>query len=288
MSSRVKIVTDSASDLPTATTDELGIAVVPLTVRFDTEEFVDGVELSNDAFWQRVDASATLPSTAAPSPGAFEEAFRAAAEAGHDGVVCITLSSKLSATHQAALAGARAVADRIDVRVIDSGSCAIGEGLVCVEAAKAANVGASIEEIVSAVDELKSRVEIYAALDSIDHLRKGGRIGAAGAFFASVLAVKPIISVIDGEVRPEGRQRTRGRSLDHLVQRVIERSPVDHLAVAHSGAPDLEQFLERLAPVIDRDRILVSKIGPIVGTHGGPRLIAVCFTSLQKAVVPTP
>jgi DegV family protein with EDD domain len=286
MTKRVAIVTDTACDVSAQMAEELGITVVPLTIRFGDDEFVDRLEITNEQFWARLESSATLPSTAAPSPGAFAEAFSTAA-AHSNAVVCVTLSSKLSATYQAAVNAAKSVSDTIDVRVVDSESCAVGQGLLCLEASRSAIAGASVDEIVSALEALKKRVRIFAALDSIEHLKKGGRIGSAAALFATMLSFKPIVSLNHGEVQAEGRQRTRSRSLDRLVEIVMENSPIERLAVTHASAPDIDAFLDRLTPFANRDEIYVSDVGPVIGTHIGPRVIAVCFTT-EANTTPAP
>lgn len=286
MTQRVAIVTDSGCDLAPATTDDLGITVVPLTIRFGEEELVDRVQLTNEQFWERLASAPSLPSTAAPSPGAFMEAFRAAGTR-YDAVVCISLSSKLSATYQAAVNAAEMLREEVDVHVVDSASCAVGQGMLVLEAARSAVAGASAEEIVAAIDTLKGRVRIFAALDAIDHLKKGGRIGSAAALFATMLSFKPIVALNHGEVHGEGRQRTRTKSLDRLVEIVHEHQPIERLAIAHSNAPDLDALIERLAPFASREQIMISNIGPVIGTHVGPRVLAVCFTT-ASATQPSP
>jgi DegV family protein with EDD domain len=277
--SGIKIVTDSAADLSPELAQKYGISVVPLGIRFDDEEYLDGVELSNEAFWQKLAHSAELPSTAAPSPGSFEEVFKQAADEGYAGVVCVCLSSKLSGTFQSASQAARAVEDTISVRVIDSMACTMSQASLCVEAAETAASGGDTDAVVAAVENLHMRSHLFAALDTLDNLKKGGRIGAAGAFFGSILSIKPVITLRDGEVQAESRQRTRSRALDHLIQLVAERAPIDHVWVAHSSAPDLEKFLDLLTPHVAREAIQISHIGPVVGTHAGPGIIGISFAS---------
>lgn len=272
-------MTDSGCDLPQELIDKHEITVVPLTIRFGDEELVDRVELDNKQFWSKMSSSPELPSTAAPSPGAFEQAFLRASENGTRPVVCITLSSKLSATYQSAVAGLGFVGDKADVRVIDSLSATVGEGLLCVEAARLAEAGEDVDTIAKSIEELRSRLTVFGALDTLDNLRKGGRIGAAGAFFGSLLAVKPLITFVDGEVQPESRQRTRTRALSRLAHLATDRAPVERVAIAHSHAQDLDAFLDLLGPIAKQDGIFVSDIGPVIGTHGGPGVIAIALTT---------
>jgi fatty acid kinase fatty acid binding subunit len=273
----VKVVTDSSCDLPQDLVEELDITIVPLTIRFGAEEFVDRIDLTTAEFWSRCDASPTLPETAAPSPGAFEAAFRAAAEAGHDGIVAVLLSGGLSATLQAAQLAADAVADTIPVRLVDSKQASAGVGVMAVNAARMAAAGKSLEDIAGAAEAAVGRTHLYATFDTLDNLRKGGRIGRAQAFFGTVLSMKPVIELIDGVVEAESRQRTRGKSLRHLADKVREAAPVEHLYLLHADAPDFEDALALLAEIVPREDIVVTKVGAVIGTHSGPRAVGVAF-----------
>ena len=274
----IRIVTDTASDLPPELAAQHGIHLVPLTVRFGAEELVDRRDLTPAEFWARVATSPVLPETAAPSPGAFEEAFRGAAADGAQGVVCVTISSALSATHEAARLGAEAVKDAIEVRVVDSRAVTMAEGTVALTAARSAAGGHSLDEVEAAAQAMVPRTRTFAALDTLENLRKGGRIGAAQALLGSMLSIKPIIQVAGGKVEPESKQRTRGRSLRYLADKVREAGPVENLAVLHGSAPDLEELLGLLSDVCPRDDILVGEVGAVIGTHAGPRVIGVTFT----------
>ena len=275
----VRIVTDSACDLPQELADELGIEIVPLKIRFGEEEFVDRKELSTDDFWRRSAASSVLPETAAPPPGAFEEVFRRLASEGADGIVSINLSGALSATIQSAEIAAKAVGD-IPVRVIDSRSITMGLGMMCVEAARTAVAGKGIEDVAGVAEDLSTRTKVYGALDTLDNLRKGGRIGGAQAFFGSLLSIKPIIEVSNGVVEAEAKQRTRAKALAYLVDKVKAESVVENLAVMHADCPDVDQFVERLRPYYDGE-IIVGQIGPVIGTHGGRGTIGVVYQTAR-------
>lgn len=273
----VKVITDSSCDLPQELADELGIAIVPLSIRFGEEEFVDRKDLTPDEFWARVDKSPTLPETAAPSPGAFEEAFRAAAAEGHDGVVAVLLSGGLSATVQSAELAAEAVKDTIPVRVIDTRQASAGVGLIALNAARLAQAGKGIDDVAGAAADEVGRTRLYATFDTLDNLRKGGRIGRAQALFGSVLSMKPVIELVDGVVEAESRQRTRSKSLRHLADKVREAGKVDHLVLLHADAPDYNDLLVLLEEFVPRDDIIVTKIGAVIGTHSGPRAMGVVF-----------
>lgn len=276
----IRVVTDSASDLPPALEAELGIEVVPLTIRFGNEELVDRRDLSPSEFWSRMASSPLLPETAAPSPGAFEEAYRKMASEGADGVVCITLSGDLSATYQSAVVAAQAVADDIPVRVVDSRSVTMAEGLLAIAAARAAKQGKGLDDVYGVAEDLVPRTKLYGALDTMENLKKGGRVGSAQALLGSMLSIKPIIEInakTNGKVEAESKQRTRSKALRYLVEKVREHGQVEDLAVMHGAAPDLDELLDLLGAVYPRDDIIVGDIGPVIGTHGGPRVIGVVF-----------
>ena len=272
--SGVRVVADTASDLTPAMVAEHGIDLVPLTVRFGAEEFAD---LSPADFWSRLATSSTLPETAAPSPGAFEEAYRKAAADGAEGVVCVTISSALSATYEAARLAAESVADTVAVRVIDSRAVSMAEGTVAIVAAELAAAGRSLDDVAAGAEAMVPRTRTFAALDTLDNLRKGGRIGAAQALLGSMLSIKPIIEVAGGKVEPESKQRTRGKSLRYLADKVSQAAPVERLTVLHGGAPDVDTLLDLLAAVCPRDQIAVADVGAVIGTHAGPRVIGVTF-----------
>ena len=271
----VRIVTDSAADLSDELVKELEVGVVPLTIRFGAEEFVDRQDLTPDEFYARCAASPVLPETAAPSPGRFESAFRAAFDDGADSVVCINISSGLSATMASAQNAARALEDR-DVRVVDSRSVTWGLGSQVVAAARAAAAGATADDIVPLVEDMVGRTRVYGTLDTLENLKKGGRIGNAQALIGSLLSIKPLIAV-DGVVEEAGRARTRSKALKSLVGKVREAGTVENLGVMHGQAPDIEEFVTMLGEVHPKDQIHVGEIGATIGVHAGPRVIGLTF-----------
>lgn len=273
--SRIAIVTDSSSDLPVDEAALLNITVVPLTIRFGTEEYVDRADLTPSEFWEKCKTEPTLPETAAPSPGLFQQAFQDAKDAGADGAVCITLSSKLSATFQSALAAATAMAP-FPVCVIDSLSVTLPLGLLALVAAETAATGASFDEVVERTNDALSRSGVSFTLATLEHLKKGGRIGSAQALLGSMLSIKPILTLKDGVVHEEGRQRTRAKSLDHLAKIASEKAPFERIAVVHGGAAeDAEALAAKLRALPSDTPVIVSEIGPVVGTHAGPGVIGV-------------
>lgn len=272
----IRVVTDGASDLTAALIGALPISVVPLDVRLGTLSPAETARLSPEDFWAAAGRSATLPETSAPSPGEFQRAFLAARDQGHDGVVCVTLSSELSATHQAATAGAAAVAGEIPVEVIDSRTATMAEGLLVLEGAAHAAAGQDLAGVAGAVRGTIGDVVAIGTLDTLENLRRGGRIGSAQAFFGSLLSVKPVVQIANGVVEGESRQRTRRRSLAYVADKVASLGPFSRLAVAHAAASDLDVVLDLLGAFHPREEILTTYIGPVVGAHTGPGTVAIC------------
>ena len=273
----VHIVTDSSCDLNEIETTTNSIGVVPLSIRFGDEEFIDREELSADAFYAKMASTGLLPETAAPSPGRFEQAFRGAAAFGANAVVCINLSGELSATVQSARNAATAVAGDIDVRVIDSRSLTGGLGTMVLEAAAAARNGADVDAVVALVESMIPRTEIYGGLDTLENLKKGGRIGSAKALLGSMLSVKPIIHIADGAVEEAGKQRTRKRALEWMRDQLFAEGTVEKLSILHGQAPDIDAFLDMISERYPREQIRLGTIGAVIGTHGGPGVIGMCY-----------
>lgn len=268
----VRIVSDSACDLPPALCDELGIEIVPLSIRFGADELVDRVELTTDAFWARLGRTTVLPETAAPSVGAFETVFRNLHDGGAEGIVCVNLSSKMSATMQSAQIAAKSLDGVCPVAVIDSESASMGIGMLVLHAARLAQQGADLDTIVASVEEARSRAHVLFTLDTLEYLRKGGRIGGAQALLGSMLSIKPVITVKHGAVEPVSKVRTRSKALRYVVDHVKER-PVESLYVLHAQAADVDDFVAMLEPIVATAEIVVAQIGPVVGVHTGPGTI---------------
>jgi DegV family protein with EDD domain len=275
----VGVVTDSACDLPQAWADDLGIRIVPLTVRFGSEEFLDRRDLTPSEFWARFAASTAAPETAAPPPGLFEATYRRLIDSGVDSIVVVALSSALSGTMQSAQLAARAVQDLVPVEVVDSRSASTGLGMIAVAAARRAKEGATSAEVAALARHLAQRTHVWAMLDTLESLKRGGRIGGARALLATVLAVKPIIEVRDGQVEEGGRQRTRTKALQLLVDKVREAGPLASLGVLHADAGDVDSFIAQLAPLAPGP-MMVTDVGPVIGSHCGPKAIGVAFQTL--------
>ncbi len=275
---RVGIVSDSSCDLPDDLLATWGIEMVPLSIRFGDEEFVDREQLSTDEFWARCAKSPVLPSTAAPSPGRFEQSYRALASRGSTNIVAVTISSALSATFQSAeLAAKNVAADGINVTVVDSRTVTLGLGTIVLACAGAAGDGADQTTVIALATDLVGRTRVFGALDTMENLKKGGRVGNAKALLATALAIKPIIAVENGVVEQYGRQRTRSKAIKFLVEKVAAaKGHMEHLAVLHADCSDVDEFVAQLRPYFEGD-IVVGQIGPVVGAHAGRGTIGVAY-----------
>ena len=275
--SNVRIVTDSACDLTEAVTEQLGIAVIPLIVTFGETPLVDRAELAPQDFYARMSAAEELPTTAAPSPGQFEEVFRSLAADGATGIVCVNLSHELSATGPAAATAAQTVSDLVEVRCVDSRSLTSGLGSIVLEAVAAADDGASLDDIEALCVDMAERTRMFGAIDTMENLRKGGRVGGAKAMLGSMLSIKPIVDVSSGRVEEAARTRTRRRSFVWLRDRILADQPVTHLCVNHGAAEDVDDFLTLLGESVDLEQVRTGWIGPVIGTHAGQGVIGVTY-----------
>lgn len=275
----VRIVTDSAADLPPEIADAKGIRVVPLTVRFGDDVYTSGVDLTTEEFWKKLPTAPESPATAAPSAGDFEEVYRELVEEGADGIVSIHLSSKLSATYQSATVAAGEFSD-VPVEVVDTLGVSATTGLLSLHAAELAEEGTSAADIAASVEDLRKRTHLYGAIDTLEYLRRGGRIGGAQALLGTMLKVKPVVSIVDGIVEPVERVRTRPKALEHLADLVRKQAEgIDRIVVLSGDAPDVDDFLSKLEGVVEVPKENLWALGPVVGTHSGPGVVGVVFTT---------
>jgi len=271
----IKIVTDSVADLPPQVVQELGITVVPLHVRFGTEVYRDGIDLTADEFFDRLMHDKTLPVTSVPSPGDYAETYDRLAEET-DEILVITVTSKLSGTHEVALQSVGLMKKNCRVEVIDSQWAVMAEGFIAMAAARAAQSGASFDEVLDIARRNISRVDMRAAFDTLEYLKRGGRIGRAQALLGSMLKVNPIITLKDGVVEPAGRTRSRSKAIDHLYEFATGYSHIEEMAVEDAACPDeAEALVERLSSKFPKERIYRSRTTPVIGTHTGPGLLLV-------------
>lgn len=270
--SRVAIFTDSASDLDPAEAAAHGIAIVPLLVTFGAETFKAGVELSTAAFWERMVApDAPFPKTAASSPGEFKDAFEAAFAAGADAVVSVNVAGTLSGTIKSAQIARDMLPDR-EIHVVDSQGASMAQGILARMGVDLADEGRSAAEIAEILESRTTDMRIYVALETLEYLRKGGRISGAQAAIGTLLSVKPIIRVADGVVDTADRVRTRSKARERLIELITER-PIERLAILHTVSPDVEAFRDEVvarAPGLDAADVTIDLVGPSVGPHLGP------------------
>ena len=270
----VGIVTDSTADLSAAVLEKYGAKFVPLVVNWDGETLRDKVDLSTADFYRLLRVRKSLPRTGAPSLAAFEAVFREQLQE-HDAVISVNLASKLSGTYEVARRAAESV-DPQRIHVIDSASVSIGISWLLELAARLAREGVEPATIVNRVEEERARVRIYFVVETLEFLQRGGRIGRAAALAGTLLSVKPILQVRDGEVVPLERVRTMNGALRRLVEMVVALGPVERLGVidgdAATNADEVERQLRAHYPELTIDR---GELGPVVGTHGGPGVVGV-------------
>jgi len=274
----IKIITDSAADIPPKIAEELGISIVPLYVRFGNKTFKTGVEISNKEFYDRLVNGKDFPNTIQPSPNDFKETYEKLV-GDADGIVSIHLSNKFSGTYQSAQQAAEMLKDRCPVEVINSDSMTIGLGMICIAAARAARDGASLEEVVKVANEAVPEIRFMVLFDSLKYLAKGGRIGLAKSLLGTILNIKPLLAMKDGVVIPAGGARSYSKAMDmqyeFLTKALSQKGNVKELAIMHNTTPDeANALIARIAPLYPREKIITGEIGPILGTHAGPNVIA--------------
>jgi fatty acid kinase fatty acid binding subunit len=269
---RFRVVTDSTSDVPPDWRERFGITVVPLTVQFGGESFQDGVDLTNEEFFDRLRRADHLPTTAAPSPGAFADVYRGLS-GQCEGVISIHISSTLSATAEAARLGAQSV-DGFPVHVVDSRSLTMCVAFLCRVAAEAP----SLEEALERVRERVPRQRVLALLDTLRYVEMGGRVNRAQAMVGSMLDLKPILAMADGEIKPADRVRTRARAVPRLLELLRRDLPVESLAVMHAqAAEEAERLREQLARELPDLEVETGQTGAVLGTHVGPGSLGLTY-----------
>jgi DegV family protein with EDD domain len=269
----VAIVTDSASDLDPKTAADLGIAVVPLVVSFGSETFKAGVDLSTAAFWNRMTApDAPFPKTAASSPGDFQAVYERVFAEGADAIVSIHVAGTLSGTIKSAEVARGLLAER-DIQIVDSTSASMGEALLADLGLDLARRGVSAAEIARILTERTADLNVYVALDTLEYLKRGGRISGAQAAIGTLLSVKPIITIKDGAVETADRVRTRSKARERVIELLTER-PVERLAILSTPPSEPESFraevIARMPGGIDPATVSSQVVGPSVGPHLGP------------------
>ncbi|UCH51467.1 MAG: DegV family protein [Chloroflexota bacterium] len=279
----VKIVTDSSADLPSSVIEELGITVVPLYVRFGEKVYRDRVDISDDEFYDRLQHDPVHPNTIQPTPQDFVEAYQKLSQEA-DGIISIHLSSKLSGTHNSAIQAKEQIPKTCPVEVIDSQNLTMALGMLDIIAANAAKASKNLPDIVEEVNKAIPNIHLLGLLDTLKYLLLGGRIGKAKALLGSVLNVKPMLMLKDGEVVPAGQVRTRSKGIERLVDFVENATDIQNLAIVYNTTPDEAQTLaERIGSKFSKDRVSLARVGPMLGVHMGPGALLVAF----KGNIPT-
>ncbi|MDM7999765.1 MAG: DegV family protein [Dehalococcoidia bacterium] len=273
----VRIVTDSSSDIPAEIARELKICVVPMYVRFGTEVYRDGVDLETEEFYQKLVTSRTVPTTSAPKMKDFAEAYERLSEET-DEIVSIHLSSTFSSAYEIALRASGRVKKDCRIEVIDSKTAAMGLGLLVIAAAKQAQKGQKMQQIVKMVKEAAPRARVYVCFETLEYLRRGGRIGKAESLLGSPIKVHPIVGLEGGEIKPVGRERSRNRALDRLCSLAADAPNVSSVAIEQGAAAgEADRLHSRLAALLPGKDIYSSAVGSAVAVHTGPRVVGVCL-----------
>lgn len=274
---RVAIVTDSTSDIPPQLARSRGITVVPLTLNFEGRSMLDGVDIRPTEFYRKLPNASTHPTTSQPSAGQFAEVYSSLLR-DHDEVVSIHISEKLSGTYASAVQGAE-MTDSARVRVIDSQLVSMSLGLVTLAAAHLATQAVDAAAIAEKIDDMRDSVQTYFSVATLEFLRRGGRIGRAGALVGSVLQVKPVLCIRDGLVTPLERVRTFDRALNRIVNlaREVDRGKGLTVIVGHADSEDdAERVARQLEPVAET--LVIHPLGPVVGAHAGPGVVGLgCY-----------
>jgi DegV family protein with EDD domain len=271
----VKIVTDSVADLPSQVVKELDITVISILVRWGEELYRDGIDLTAEQFYERLKRSRIPPSTSVPSPGTFAEAYDKLAEEANE-ILAIIVTSRLTGTYNVALQSIGLMKRKCRVEVIDSKCATMAEGFVVMKAAQAAQAGASLDEVMEVARKTIPRVDFLSTFDTLEYLKRGGRIGKAQAFLGSILKVNPLITLRDGVVEPAGRTRSRAKAIDRLCEFAMSYSHIEEIAIEEATTPnDADRIAERLSAKFPKERIYRSKPSPVIGAHTGPGFLLV-------------
>lgn len=280
----VRIVTDSTADIPAEQARALGITVVPLTVFFGDEAYLDGIELDNAGFYQKLQTSKVTPRTSQPSPAAFQEAFTNLISEGADSILAVIVTAKLSGTYQSACTGRDSLPEdmrKIPIEIVDSESVSMGMGQVVLAAAKEAQQGDSLEAIETRLRDRLARTRILFVLDTLEYLKRGGRISGARALLGNMLNVKPILAFKNGVITPVEQPRTRSKANARIAQLVSEMGPFEQLGIIESDAEAGRQLAQELKKVYPHE-IPTYKLGAVVGTYAGPGTGGVAMTQASN------
>jgi len=278
----IKIVTDSSADMPEELVKELGIEVVPLYVRFGEDVLRINVDISHDDFYRRLRTDEAHPTTIQPSPQDFSVMYDKLAKEA-DGIVSIHISSKLSGTYNSAVQAKAAASEECPIEVIDSAWTSVGLGMICCAAGAVAKAGGSMQEVIDEAKKAVDEINLLCLMDTLKYLLLGGRIGKAKALLGSILNVKPIVTLRDGEVVPAGQARSRTKGVEKLFDLGMSGVNIKDLYIGYNTTPDeAEKLAERVSSVFPKEQIKLAKIGPVLGVHAGPGTIILTFRGDTK------
>jgi DegV family protein with EDD domain len=273
----VKIITDSSAGLPAPIVKELDITVIPALVCFGDETYRDGVDITTEQFYQRLVEDKVHPNTSVPAPVVFAQTYDEVAKEA-DEIAVITISHKLSAIYEAAQQSVKFMEKKCRVEVIDSNWALMAEGLIVITAAQAAQDGASLDEVMALTHKNMARADIRIAFDTLEYLRRGGRIGRARAFLGSMLKINPILCIKNGETYPVAREHSRSKAIEHLYNFASGYARIEEMAISDATTPgEADSLAEQLSPKFPAERVYRTKVTPAVGVHVGPHVIAVAI-----------
>lgn len=274
----LRIVTDSLADVPPAIAEELGIVQIPCIVRFGSQEYRDRVDLSSAEFYQRLTASPTLPTTSQPATGVFEELYHKLARET-DQILAIHTISSLSGIYNASAVAAQGI-PKVRIELIDSHQVTMALGWLVILAARAAREGLDLDQVRRIVEDTMPRVHVIGALSTLEYAQRGGRLGKGAALIGTLLHVKPLISIENGEVVPVENARSQKRALERLVDIVLASGPIQEISVIHAASPDLAARLKAmLAATLSESRIVMAEAGPVLGAHVGPNAVGAAWVT---------
>lgn len=275
---KLAVVTDSVSDISPEIAKKLKITVIPLTVIFGTEQYLDGIELSNTDFFNRLNSDANHPSTSQPSPDAFVQAYEKLLKKDFE-ILSVHVSAKLSGTINSAEQAIK-ILDTKKIKIVDTGTASMAQGLTAMSAARAVKSAKSLEELEKIAIDTATKTKVFVAMDTMEFLRRGGRIGKAKAMLGSILNIKPIITTVDGEIVPHSRARTIKKAISTMIKDMGDINSVSEIAILHGNVPETANEIVELINTKNLDQpITITGIGPVVGTHAGPGCIAIAFSS---------
>jgi DegV family protein with EDD domain len=275
----IKVVTDSGSDIPLEVAKKLGITIVPVYIYFGDKAYKDGVDIGPDELYKRLVQGPIYPTTTQPMPADFAKTYSELSKDA-DAIVSIHLPTKVSGTYNAALQGVEEAKPKCEVHVVDSFSVSVGLGIIAMAAARVAKAGGNLEEVLKETKKAISQTQIRAVLDTLQYLLKGGRITKAKALVGTLLKVKPILTMREGEMIQAGMARSYAKGIDQLFDFVKRQTNLQEVAIAHSTVPEeAAAFKKRVASIIGEDRIQMSRVGAGLGVHGGPGALLVATRS---------